>query len=424
MLFVGVDVGTSGCRAVAVDEEGEVRSRAHSPLPAPRRKGDGVEQDPEVWWRVLTAVLRRLSSTIDPATVCALAVDGTSGTLLLSDRRGRPITAALMYNDNRAQAEARRIAEVAPVDTAAQGSASALARLLWLLARVEVGKDSCALHQADWLAGRLCGRFGFSDSNNSLKLGYDAVRRCWPAWLDRLGVPRYLLPRVVTPGTVVGSLAAGVAADVGLPATVRVVAGTTDSTAAVLATGVSQPGDAVTSLGSTLVLKVLSEAPVFCSRYGVYSQPFGELWLAGGASNSGGAVLRQFFTDEQMEVMSRRLNPHRRLCLEYYPLPATGERFPVSDPGLRPQLEPRPKDDLRFFQGMLEGIARIEKRGYRLLAELGAPYPTGIRSVGGGARNRGWEEIRRQMLRVPMFRPAHTEAAYGAALLARRGVGV
>jgi len=68
-------------------------------------------------------------------------------------------------------------------------------------------------------------------------------------------------------------------------------------------------------------------------------------------------------------------------------------------------------------------MARIEKRGYRLLAELGAPYPTGIWSVGGGARNRAWEEIRRQMLRVPMFSPAHTEAAYGAALLARRGVG-
>ncbi len=421
MLFIGVDVGTSGCRAVAIDERGEICGRAESPLPPPRRRGREVEQHPAIWWRALVATLRQLLSDVDAGAVRAIAVDGTSATLMLTDSGGRPLTPALMYSDTRALAEAERIAKNAPPDTAAQGPGSALAKLLWLQERVDMEKAAHALHQADWLTGRLCGRFGFSDSNNSLKLGFDAIHGCWPAWLDRLDLPRRLLPEVVTPGTAVGELAAGIAKVLGLQPSVKVVAGTTDSTAAVLATGVSRPGDAVTSLGSTLVLKVLSEAPVFCSRYGVYSQPLGSLWLVGGASNSGGAVLRKFFTDEQMAAMSRRLNPHRRLCLEYYPLPAVGERFPVSDPDLRPRLEPRPKDDLRFFQGILEGIARIEKRGYRLLAELGAPYPTGVRTVGGGARNAAWEEIRRETLGTPMLKPVHTEAAYGAALLSRGG---
>ena len=227
---------------MAIDEQGEVEGRAASPIPPPHRRGGAVEQDPEIWWSALVATLRRLLSRIGPDTVRAVAVDGTSATLLLTDSKGRPLAPALMYNDSRARAEAERIAQLAPPDTAAQGAGSALAKLLWLLGHVDRSRTGHVLHQADWLAGRLSGRFGFSDSNNCLKLGYDAVRRCWPGWLGELGVPHRLLPEVVEPGTVVGRLTREVAWRLGLPASVQVVAGTTDSTAAVLATGVSRPG--------------------------------------------------------------------------------------------------------------------------------------------------------------------------------------
>ncbi len=418
-LFVGIDVGTSGCRAVAIDDSGKQQGRAAQVLPAPLRRGKEVQQDPEIWWRSVVAVLRQLLADVDVRSVRAVAVDGTSATLLLADAAGKPLAPALMYNDARAGNEAARIALFAPPETAAQGAGSALAKLLWLQAQPGTNEARYALHQADWIAGRLCERFGFSDSNNSLKLGYDPVNRNWPEWLDEVGVQRRLLPKVVAPGTPVGRISPALARELGLSPAVSVIAGTTDSTAAVIATGVSLPGDAVTSLGSTLVVKVVTEKPLFCSRYGIYSQPLGALWLAGGASNSGGAVLRQFFTDEQMTEMSARLNPYRRICLDYYPLPAVGERFPVSDPSLEPRLTPRPGDDLRFFQGILEGITRIERRGYWLLAELGAPYPRAIRTVGGGAANHAWGEIRSQILGVPIIEPAFSEAAYGAALLAQ-----
>jgi len=88
---------------------------------------------------------------------------------------------------------------------------------------------------------------------------------------------------------------------------------------------------------------------------------------------------------------------------------------------MEPVLEPRPSSDAVFFQGILEGLAHIEQRGYRLLAELGAPYPEKVLSVGGGARNTSWMEIREQLLGVPVTRAPHQEAAFGAALLARRG---
>ena len=234
------------------------------------------------------------------------------------------------------------------------------------------------------------------------------------------GVVRSLLPDVVAPGTPLGVVAAAVAQRYGLRSDTWVVAGTTDSTAAFIATGARLPGEAVTSLGSTLVLKVISDQPVSAPEYGVYSQPLGSRWLIGGGSNSGGAVLRHYFTDAAMADLSARLQPERGTGLDYYPLPAPGERFPVNDPRMQPRLSPRPDDDAVFFQGLLEGMARIERDGYRRLAALGAPWPSRVYSVGGGAKNAAWNTIRARLLGVPLTPPPHTAAAYGAALLAAR----
>ena len=246
------------------------------------------------------------------------------------------------------------------------------------------------------------------------------VERRWPAWLNGLELDPRLLPEVRPPGTPLGPLRPELARQWGLAKDATVVAGTTDSTAAVLATGVRETGQAVTVLGSTLVLKVLSPAPVFASRYGVYSHRLGGLWLAGGASNSGGAALAAFFTPAEIEALTPRLRPERRTCLEYYPLPAPGERFPLADPDLPPRTRPRPSDDARFLQGLLEGIARIERRGYCLLEELGAPAPTEVISIGGGARNPAWQVIRERMLRLPVRTARYDQPAIGAARLARR----
>ena len=106
--------------------------------------------------------------------------------------------------------------------------------------------------------------------------------------------------------------------------------------------------------------------------------------------------------------------------LDYYPLVSEGERFPVNDPGLAPRLLPRPTEDAVFFQGILEGIAHIELRGYRKLAELGAPWPEKVITTGGGAANAAWRTIRSQLLGIPVVAAGHQEAAYGAALLARQ----
>lgn len=351
----------------------------------------------------------------------AIAIDGTSGTVLLTDEKGQPLTIALMYNDARATAQLARIQHLAPADSPVNAVTAGLPKILWLAEQAQHLPVRHVMHQADWLACQLTQHVGVSDTNNCLKSGYEPRTHTWPDWIAPLGIPKTWLPTVLAPGKPICPIDPKVASTLDLPADVVIVSGTTDSTAAILATGAQQIGDAVTSLGSTLVCKVISDVPVFAVEYGVYSQPFGEYWLVGGASNSGGAVLRQYFNDVQIQHMSEQLQPDQPTGLDYYPLPAIGERFPVNEPTQLPRMTPRPDNDVVFFQGLLEGIAQIEYNGYRLLHELGAPYPVSLRTVGGGAKNTAWTQIRSHLLHTRMLDVEHTEAAYGSALLAKQG---
>ncbi|MBR0796398.1 FGGY-family carbohydrate kinase [Bradyrhizobium jicamae] len=420
-LFLGIDVGTGGVRACAIDAEAGIRGFASAALPAPRVDGDAVDQTPELWWTATVAAVRKLGETVDLREIARVAVDGTSGTLLLIDASGRPCSPGLMYNDARARHEAARVAAIAPAESGAHGASSALAKLLFLLDHGYVGDARHAVHQADWIAGRLTGCHGFSDENNALKLGYDPVARDWPSWLEQLGVRYDLLPQVLVPGTPIADIDPGIARTLGLPPSAQVAAGTTDGVAAFVATRADQPGDAVTSLGTTLVVKQLATQPIFAASQGVYSHRLGERWLAGGASNSGGAALLMHFTADEMERLTPQVKPDEPTGLDYYPLPKPGERFPIADPALAARITPRPAEDCRFFQGLLEGIASVEALAYRQLARLGAPGLRRVIGIGGGARNDAWTKIRHRVLGVPVSIAEQTEASYGAALLAMNG---
>jgi D-ribulokinase len=222
----------------------------------------------------------------------------------------------------------------------------------------------------------------------------------------------FQLPQVMQSGAAIAPVLPGL----GFSNHCIIHAGTTDSIAAFIASGVQTPGEAVTSLGATLVLKLLSRSRVDDSRYGIYSHRLGDLWLVGGASNTGGAVLRQFFTDQQLQELSLFIEGES--CLDYHPLLKPGERFPINDPNLPPRLEPRPEQDRDFLHGLLEGMARIETRGYQLLQDLGATPLTQVYTAGGGAKNLVWNQIRSRHLNVPVLRSPQTAAAYGAAILA------
>jgi sugar (pentulose or hexulose) kinase len=418
-LALGIDVGTSGVRVAAIDRDERIVGFAESAMPAAQRDGHRITQDPAAWVRGLDDAMARLAGTVDLARVIALAVDGTSGTLVAVDDAGRPVAAGSLYNDRADDAAIAAVGGAAPADSAAHGATSPLARAMWLLRFDGVTK---ILHQADWIAGQISGRFDVSDENNALKTGYDPIARNWPAWIANTGVPQNVLPAVVPAGTVIGNVSTEAAKRFGVPTRAVVVAGTTDGCAAFLATGAGKPGEAVTSLGSTLVLKVICDQPVFAPDYGLYSHRIGDLWLAGGASNTGGAALARFFSAEAIRETSRRIDTDKPSGLDYYPLPAPGERFPINDPAFEPRMTPRPDDDAQFLHGLLEGIAKVEALGYRRLTELGSLPLACVYTVGGGAANEAWSRIRGSILGVPLRISESDEAAVGVARLARRGV--
>ncbi|MGJ3264591.1 MAG: FGGY-family carbohydrate kinase [Salinarimonas sp.] len=412
-LYLGLDIGTSGARAILIDDAGVEVAAARSAMaehgPDPRQ--------PAVWRAAAFAALEGALRMVDRGAVRALCVDGTSGTMLAVDAAGRPLGAGSMYNDPCTDpAILDAIASHAPVTSAAHGPTSGAARAV-LLSRTSPAR---LLHQADWIAFLLSGRM-VSDANNALKTGYDPIAGAWPDWLEAAGVRRDLLPPVLDPGVPVGPVTARAAEELGLSPGCLVVAGTTDGCASFLATGASEPGDAVSALGTTLTVKLLSDRPIFAPQYGIYSHRLLGQWLAGGASNTGGAALLAHFDADEIARLSPMIDPERDTGLDFYPLPRRGERFPIADPALEPRVAPRPERDADFLHALLEGVAEGGARASRGPAGLGAPAVKGGRSVGGGAGNPVWTRSRARRLGAALVEPVSGEAGYGAARLARRG---
>ena len=403
-LLLGVDLGTSGMRLVLVDDRGGLQYQGSSDYP-------GAFVEATAWQQGLVRLCQAVPRHLREA-VAGLAVAGTSGTIVAVDRRNVPLGPALAYNAVQPR-WARRCGELAAPDHPAASASSTLARALTLLERYPAARG--LRHQAEWLAGWLLGNWRWGDAHNSLKLGWDPLLGGWSGSIAQQPWSS-LLPQVVTPGTVLGTVQPRVAATLGLPPTVRVVAGTTDGNAAVLAVN-PQPGDGVTVLGTTLVLKQLCPAPLHGP--GLYNHPLAEQWLAGGASNSGGGVLRRYFSDSTLASLSRQIDPRQPSGLRYRPLPGIGERFPVDDPALAPLVEPRPVSDALFLQGLLEGIATIEAQGWQQLAACGAPRLQRVITVGGGARNPVWRRIRQAAVGCPVLNRPSVPLACGAARLAR-----
>lgn len=409
--YLGIDFGTSGARAIVINRRGQIQAQVSLASLSPST---------ESWRMALFELLQQIPLSIRQK-IQSIAINGTSSTVLICDAAGHPLDVPILYNDDRGQAVLDQVKAVAPAHHTVISATSSLAKLLWWKQqRKQAEPRPYFLHQADWLSYLLHGRLGVSDYHNALKLGYDVEQLRYPDWLLNQPMP-FHLPQVLAPGTPIAPILPWISSQFGLPLACVVCAGTTDSIAAFLASGAKNPGEAVTSLGSTLVLKLLSHQRIEDARYGIYSHRLGDLWLAGGASNTGGAVLRQFFSDAELQSLSAHIQPNQASPLLYYPLLKPGERFPINDPNLQPCLEPRPAADVDFLHGLLESMARIEANGYQLLQSLGATSLKQVYTAGGGAKNHIWNRIRSRLLQVPVCASTQTEAAYGSAKLAQSG---
>ncbi|MFI6793383.1 FGGY-family carbohydrate kinase [Nonomuraea sp. NPDC050383] len=426
-VWIGIDLGTQSVRAMAVAADGRVLGAAGRPLTS-HRDGPRHEQDPEQWWRELAAATREALRDVPPERVRGVAVDATSGTILLADRDGRPLTPGLMYDDRRAADEVERVNAVGAHVWEKLGYRRmqanwALPKLLWLLRDAPEGARLA--HQNDFVNRRLAGREVATDLSNALKTGVDLIEERWPHdVLDALGVPAAMLPGVVRPGGVIGEVCAEAAEATGIPEGTPIVAGTTDGCAAQLGAGALRPGSWNSVMGTTLVLKGVTPELVHDPLGVVYSHraPDGS-WLPGGASSTGAGVLARDLPGRDLDALgeeaARRFGPGgRKPAATTYPLVSRGERFPFAAPEAEGFTLGEVSDDVDRYAAILRGAAYVERLCFDYLDLLGAPVDGEIILTGGATRSAYWNRLRASVLGRPVTLRENAEPALGMAALA------
>lgn len=428
-VAIGLDMGTGGARALAVSLKGEVLACGRASLPADAKHVDGpmIEQEPLAWTAAAQTALREMCSQLPTQIeLVGVSVDATSGTFLLADSLGRPLTTGIMYNDLRAGDEAseadRAVASHLAKYGIRIGAAFALPKLLWLV-RNKPGvaeRTHRLLHQTDWLVGMLCGRYDVTDISTALKTGADPGTMAWPSELsDQLGIPAAWLPEIAIPGTTVGRVTSVAAKQTGLPAGTPVVAGCTDGTAGCLASGARSAGDLNVTLGTTLVFKAVADQPMIDPDGAIYNHrhPAGG-FLPGAASSTGGEWIDQFLPGADLESLSAESADMTPTNHTAYPLVKQGERFPfLCSDAIGFGLEGIDSRAECFAAGM-EGVAMLERMGIAKLEGLGLPIGPTIYATGGGAANDLWLQIRASACQRSFSVPQTAECAIGAAALA------
>lgn len=422
-VWIGVDLGTQGVRALVVTDSGKVAGTGSRPLTG-HRDGPRHEQNPEDWWTAMAAACREALRDVPPEAVQGVAVDGTSGTILLTDDGGRPLTPALMYDDTRAAGYVQRVDEAGGEVWRKLGyqrmqPAWALPKLLWLLENHPRGGARLA-HQADFVNRRLTGHPVAADLSNALKTGADLIAEAWPVDVfDALGVPADLLPSLERSGTPLGTVCAPAAEATGIPAGTPVIAGATDGCAAQLGTGRLTAGSWNSVLGTTLVLKGVTDDLVHDPFGVVYSHkaPDGR-WLPGGASSTGAGAIARGFPGRDLADLDRRAAAREPATALTYPLVPEGERFPFLAPDARGFRLGGTGDEADDFAAVLQGVGYLERLCFDHLDLLGAPTGGDLTLTGGAARSDYWCQLRADILGRPVVLPRQAEPALGAAVLA------
>ncbi len=438
-MFVGIDLGTSGVRVMGADLGGKNLVQAAESFPSPLIRqscpetATGIfEQNPEAWRVALDHVLGQFITKVKdaglhPEDIQGLCTTSTSGTILAIDADGQPLTNAIMYSDQRAQAETPIVQAAAKEFSEKMGygfnATFALPKILWLKQhRPEIyARATKILHANDFLVGLLSGSFIHSDSSNCLKTGYDWVAEKWPDFIEsNIGISISKLPEVVSPGHKISETTVDLEKQTGFPTGVPIFSGATDSIMALIASGACRAGDVFSSLGSTLVTRVLTSRLVRDPIGRVYCHLLPgtkRIYLPGGASSVGAECLTHYFPNVNYARYDAEALERAPVNPIVYPLVRPGERFPFIAPNACHYYFGSEYNDLEKYAAYLQGVAFVERLGLEILEGLGAKAGDRVYTVGGGAKSNAWSQIRADVLKKEIHRPKIIEAAYGAVIL-------
>ncbi len=386
-LSLGIDLGSSGVRIAVINNK---RDLLHTSSMQYSRNLEEWEDWIECCLRLIIDIPIELKKKL---ITCAIA--GTSGTLLACKDNGKPLGKALPYYLSFPE-HLNEISRLFIKECPGLSSSSSVARALRLTSIF--GNELILRHQADWISGWLLNNWNYGEEGNNLRMGWDISKSSWPKTFENLRWKKSL-PKIMPSGSILGNISTQIATRLNLPKSLKIVAGTTDSNAGVLAT-FAKESEGITILGSTIVIKKFVNSPI--EGKGISNHKLSGHWLCGGASNSGGSILLKFFNKEEIKELSKQINPLFPSGIDLIPLSSKGERFPVDDPNLKPKLGPRPVSDSLYLHALLEGLAKIEATCWQKLNEFGVELPSQIITIGGGAKNVIWKKIREREIGIPI----------------------
>jgi len=443
-MFLGVDVGTGGTRAILVDREGRVvASESCEHLPIHSAEIGWAEQDPEDWWRAartaITAIMQHAATA--GLTVEAAGLTGQMHGCVMLDSTGQVLRPALIWCDQRTQPQCdwlhatigyQRLIELTCNPALPNFT---LTKLLWVREHQPEIFDRIAhvLCPKDYVRLRLTGEYAMDMQEASGTLLLDVTNRRWSAEVaEAAGIPMSWLPRLFEGPEVCGRITQQAASITGLAAGTPVVAGAGDQGAGAVGMGILEPGSVSATIGTSGVVFAATSTPTKdpLGRLHTFCHAAPGIWHVMGVTNAAGLSFRYlrdtFATNSSYDDLTALASKVPAAADGMLWLPYLfGERTPHLDPNARAAfLGVTASHTLgHFVRAVLEGVAFSLKDTFTLFAELNIPVRS-IRLGGGGARSPLWRQIQADAYNHPVeLLEAEEGGAFGAALLAGTGVG-
>lgn len=440
-VAIGIDVGTTGTRAVAVDERSDVVATGSATYPLLTPRPGWTEQDPTGWWRATREVLTAVSAGCRDAghPIAGIGLSGQMHGSVFLDAAHEVIRPALLWNDQRTERQCEEITARAGPDRIVEITGNpALTgfqapKVLWLRDEepANFARVAHVLLPKDLVRLRLTGEFATDAADAAGTLFMDLRARTWsPEVLDALEVPADWLPPILEGPDRSGEITGAVAGDLGLPSGVPVAAGGGDNAAAAIGTGVTRPGLMSSSIGTSgVVFAHAQEAaidPTGRVHAFAHSTP-GRYCLLAVTLSAGGSL--RWWRDQTglsyEELVTEAVAvPPGSDGLVFLPY-LTGERTPHLDPKARGAFFGLTARHTRghLTRALMEGVLFSLRDGLEIMRGLNV-RPTEIRAIGGGATSPLWLQLQADVYGAPIQRMAIEEgAAYGAALLGHVAAG-
>ena len=441
-MVLGLDVSTTATKAVILDETGAVRTSAAVEYPFETPHPRWSEQDPNVWWNAAVGAIRTALGDLRGDEVEAVGLTGQMHGLVALDAEDRVLRPAILWNDQRTEAECDEIRDAIGRDRLIRVTGNdalpgfTAPKLLWVrrhepdvwsrIAHVLLPKDLVRL--------RLTGDHAVDRADGAGTLLLDLVKRDWSSEVvAALGIDPSWLPPTYEGPDVTGSVSQGAARSTGLRAGTPVVAGGGDQSAAAVGVGAVEPGVVSLSLGTSGVVFTTTDGPVIDpeGRLHAFCHCVPDRWHVMGVMLSAAGSLRWFrdafapdigYPGLVEEAAAVPAGSDGLLFLPYL----TGERTPHPDPAARGAFvgltvhHGRP----HLTRAVLEGVAFGLRDSLELTKGLGVPVSEPIRATGGGSKSPVWRRILADVLEAPVATTSTSEgAAQGAAMLAAVGLG-